>query len=217
MTDFASRRTLMVDTQIRPSDVTKFPIIEAMLHVRREVFTPDDKRELAYAEGNIPIGPDRVLLEPRTFAKMLDALDLSRDELVLDIGCGLGYSSAVLARLVEAVVAIEEDEALATEAEARLLAENVDNVAVFTGPLVDGAAKYGPYDVIIIQGGVGQVPQALIDQLKDGGRIACLFMKNGLGSCEIGYKIDDQVSWRYEFNAAAPILPGFEQGKAFSL
>lgn len=217
MTDFASRRTLMVDTQIRPSDVTKFPIIEAMLHVRREVFTPDDKRELAYAEGNIPIGPDRVLLEPRTFAKMLDALDLSRDELVLDIGCGLGYSSAVLARLVEAVVAIEEDEALAREAEARLLAENVDNAAVFTGPLVEGAAKYGPYDVIIIQGGVGQVPQALIDQLKDGGRIACLFMKNGLGSCEIGYKIDDQVSWRYEFNAAAPILPGFEQDKAFSL
>ncbi|MDJ0859101.1 MAG: protein-L-isoaspartate O-methyltransferase [Dinoroseobacter sp.] len=217
MTDFASRRTLMVDTQVRPSDVTKFPIIEAMLHVRREVFSPDDMQEIAYAGKNIPIAPGRVILEPRTFAKMLDALDLSRDELVLDLGCGLGYSSAVLARLVDAVIAVEEDEALAKEAEARLLAEEVDNAAVLTGPLVDGAAKYGPYDVIVVQGGVGAVPPALLEQLKDGGRIACLFMKDGLGTCEIGYKLDGNVSWRYEFNASAPILPGFEETSVFSL
>ncbi|MEM9392722.1 MAG: protein-L-isoaspartate O-methyltransferase [Pseudomonadota bacterium] len=217
MTDFANRRTLMVDTQVRPSDVTKFPIIEAMLHVRREVFTPDEMQEIAYAGENIPLGPNRVLLEPRTFAKMLDALDLSRDELVLDLGCGLGYSSAVLARLVDAVVAVEEDEAMAKEAEARLLAEEVDNAAVLTRPLCEGSAKHGPYDVIIIEGGVGAVPEALTAQLKDGGRMVCLFMKNGLGSVEIGYKFDEQVSWRYEFNAAAPILPGFEKAEAFSL
>lgn len=217
MTDFESRRTLMVDTQVRPSDVTKFPIIEAMLYVRREVFSPDDMQEIAYAGENIPLAPGRVLLEPRTFAKMLDALDLSRDELVLDIGCGLGYSSAVLARLVDAVIAVEEDEELAKEAEARLLAEEVDNAVVLTGPLSEGAAKHGPYDVIIVQGGVGAVPEALVGQLKEGGRIACLFMKNGLGTCEIGYKLDGLLSWRYEFNAAAPILPGFEAKAAFSL
>ena len=107
MTDFTNRRTLMVDTQVRPSDVTKFPIIEAMLHVRREVFVPDDKLEAAYAGENLPLGPGRVILEPRTFAKMLDGLAIEPTELVLDLGCGLGYSSAVLARLAEAVVAVE--------------------------------------------------------------------------------------------------------------
>lgn len=217
MTDFATRRTLMVDTQVRPSDVTKFPIIEAMLHVRREKFTPDDKLEVAYAGENIALAPGRVMLEPRSFAKMLDALALERDELVLDIGCGLGYSSAVLARLVEAVVAVEEDPDMAKDAEARLLAENVDNAAVLTGPLAEGAAKHGPYDVIMIQGGVGDVPEALLDQLKEGGRIACLFMEDGLGTSRIGYKRDGQMSWRYEFNAAAPILAGFEKAAAFSL
>lgn len=217
MTDFATRRTMMVDTQVRPSDVTKFPIIEAMLHVRREVFTPDEKLEAAYAGENITLAPGRVILEPRTFAKMLDALALEPDELVLDLGCGLGYSSAVLARLVDAVVAVEENAEMAKEAEARLLSEDVVNAAVLHGPLTEGAAKHGPYDVILIQGGVETVPQALLDQLKEGGRIACLFMEGGLGACQIGYNVDGQVSWRYEFNAAAPILPGFEAAPAFSL
>ncbi|WP_425090752.1 protein-L-isoaspartate O-methyltransferase family protein [Tropicimonas sp. S265A] len=217
MTDFATRRTMMVDTQVRPSDVTKFPIIEAMLHVRREAFTPDDKQELAYAGENIVLTPGRVMLEPRTFAKMLDALDIQADELVLDLGCGFGYSSAILARLADAVVAVEEDEAMAAEAEARLLAQNVDNAAVLTGPMAEGAAKHGPYDVIMVQGGVGDVQAALLDQLKPGGRIACLFIEDGLGTCRIGYKLDGNVTWRYEFNAAAPILPGFEKSAAFSL
>jgi protein-L-isoaspartate(D-aspartate) O-methyltransferase len=217
MTDFATRRTMMVDTQIRPSDVTKFPIIEAMLHVRREAFTPDDRQEMAYAGDNLPLAPGRVILEPRSFAKMLDALDIQPNELVLDLGCGLGYSTAVLARLAEAVIAVEEDATMAKDAEARLMAEDVDNAVVLTAPLTEGAAKHGPYDVIIVQGGVAEMPPAILDQIKDGGRIAALFMDGDLGTCRIGYRIDGQVTWRYEFNAAAPILAGFEKSAAFSL
>ncbi len=109
MADYQARRTMMVDTQVRPSDVTKFPIINAMLSVPREAFVPDSKREAAYVGENVDLGGDRVVLEPRTLAKLLDALDIQPDEMVLDIGCGLGYSSAVVARLAEAVVAVEED------------------------------------------------------------------------------------------------------------
>lgn len=217
MTDFASRRTMMVDTQVRPSDVTKFPIINAMLAVPREAYVPGAKREVAYIGENIELGRGRVLLEARTLAKMLDALDVQPDELVLDLGCGLGYSSAVIAHLAEAVVAVEEDEALAAQAQAILSGQGVDNAAVITGPLAAGDAKHGPYDVIVIQGGVEAVPAAVLAQLKDGGRIGAIVMEGNLGICRIGHKIDGEVTWRFAFNAAAPVLPGFEAVREFVL
>lgn len=217
MTEFAFRRTMMVDTQVRPSDVTKFPIIEAMLAVPREVYVPADKREAAYVGENVQIAGGRVLLEARTLAKMLDALNIQPDEAVLDLGCGLGYSTAVIARLADAVVAVEEDEALATEAQRTLSSEGVDNAAVVVGALTQGAAKAGPYDVITVQGGVETIPESLLAQLKEGGRIAALFMEGALGAVRIGYKIDGQVTWRHAFNAAAPVLPGFAARRGFTL
>ena len=217
MTDYATRRVVMVDTQVRPSDVTKFPIIEAMLSVPRETFVPDAWREAAYAGENIPLGGGRVVLEPRTLAKMLDALNVDNDELVLDVGCGLGYSSAVVARMAQAVIAIEEDAAMAAEAQKLLADEGADNVVVHAGPLAQGAAEHGPYDVILIQGGVEEIPDALMQQLKDGGRIASIFMDGDLGSVRVGYKSGEVPSWRFAFNAGAPVLPGFGKQRAFAL
>ena len=217
MTDFSARRVMMVDTQVRPSDVTKFPIIDAMLTVPREAFVPRDRREAAYMGENLSLGQGRVMLEPRTLAKLLDALDLQPTELVLDLGCGLGYSSAVLARLADAVVAVEEDEAMAAEAQERLARASVDNAAVICGPLVAGAPKHAPYDVITVQGGVETIPQALIDQLRDGGRIGAVFMEGALGVVRVGYKSGDKVSWRFVFNASAPVLPGFGLHAGFRL
>ena len=217
MTDFATRRTVMVDSQVRPSDVTKFPIIDAMLNVPRERFVPGAMREAAYVGETLDLGAGRALLEPRTLAKMLDALDIGPGELVLDIAPAYGYSAAVIARLAEAVVAVEEDEDMASEAEATLSDVGADNVAVVTGTLAEGAPKHGPYDVITIQGGVEEVPAALAQQLKDGGRIGCLFMEGALGTCRIGHKIDGQISWRFAFNAAAPVLPGFAREASFAL
>lgn len=217
MTDFATRRTVMVDSQVRPSDVTKFPIIDAMLNVPRERFVPGAMREAAYVGETLDLGSGRSLLEPRSLAKMLDALDIGPGELVLDIAPAYGYSAAVIARLAEAVVAVEEDEDMASEAQATLSDVGTDNVAVVTGTLAGGAPKHGPYDVITIQGGVEQVPTALADQLKEGGRIGCLFMDGALGTCRIGHKIDGQISWRFAFNAAAPVLPGFAREASFAL
>ena len=217
MTDYTTRRTTMVDTQIRPSDVTKFPIIEAMLNVAREEFVPDRLREAAYVGENLDLGQGRVMLEPRTLAKMLDALDLQRSDLVLDLGCGLGYSAAVAARLAEAVVAVESDEAMADEAQAILSREGADNVIMHQAPLAEGAPQHGPYDAIMVRGGVTEVPEALIGQIKDGGRIACLFMHGALGVVRIGYWLDGKISWRDAFNASAPVLAGFEKQTEFSL
>ena len=217
MTDFAARRTMMVDTQVRPSDVTKFPIIDAMLSVPRELFVPREQVEAAYVSENVPIAPGRILLEPRTLGKLLDALNIVGDELVLDIGAGYGYSSAVVAHMAEAVVAVEEDETLAAEAQGILSEQGTDNVIVHVGPLAEGADQHGPYDAILIEGAVEQVPDAILDQLKEGGRIGCLFMEGALGVVRIGYKIDGDVTWRFAFNASAPVLPGFAKEAAFTL
>jgi len=207
----------MVDTQVRPSDVTKFPVIDAMLSVPREDYVPDDKRDTAYIDDNVDLGGGRVMLEPRTMGKMLDTLDIQPNEVVMDLGCGLGYSTALLARLAEFVVAVEEDEDRVAEAQANLSSHDVDNAAVVQGSLTAGAPKQGPYDVIVLQGAAEHVPEPLIDQLKDGGRMAVLFSDGALGTMRIGYKLDGAITWRMAFNAGAPVVPGFERHQAFTL
>ncbi|NDV97683.1 protein-L-isoaspartate O-methyltransferase [Salipiger sp. PrR002] len=216
MTDFVTLRRMMVDTQVRPSDVTKFPIIDAMLRVPRELFVPDEVKDAAYVGRNIELGGGRVVLDPRTFAKMLDALNVDGDDLVLDIGSAQGYSAAVIARIAEAVVAVEDDEELAGEA-LPLLMEHADNVIQHTGSLAEGAPQHGPYDAIVIEGGIEQLPETIAGQLKDGGRIACIFMDGALGTVKVGWKIDGAITWRFSFNATAPVLTGFEKEVAFAL
>ena len=205
----------MVDCQVRPSDVTKFPIIDTMLKVRREVFVPRAMRDVAYAGAHVALGKNRVVLDPRVLAKMLDALDVGTADLVLLIGSDLGYLTAVVAHLAEAVIAVEEDEVMAAEAEANLSAESVDNAFIVTGALVKGAAKHGPYDAILISGAVEQIPQAVLDQLKESGRICALFADGAMGQCRIGYKTAGRVAWRTVFDAEAPVLPGFQSKPEF--
>jgi len=216
VSDFATRRIMMVDTQVRPSDVTKFPIIDAMLDVPRELFVPASLREAAYVGENLDIGGGRILLEPRSLGKMLEALDIQPHHIVLDVGCGLGYSTAVIARLCDFVVGLEDDTARADEAQTILSEQGTDNAAVMSGVLTEGAEKSGPYDIVVLQGAVEAVPDALIDQLREGGRIACIFAEGSLGVVRIGYKIDGQVTWRFSFNASAPVLPGFHKAAAFA-
>ena len=216
MSDFSTRRVMMVDTQVRPSDVTKFPLIAAMLAVPRESFVPDAQREAAYVGLNIAIGDRRVVLEARSLAKLLDILDIQPGERVMDLGCGLGYASAVIARMGGIVVAVEEDGALAAAARLALAADG-GAVSVVAGPLAAGAADRGPYDAIILQGAVENVPQIILDQLCEGGRIGAIFMDGALGTARIGYKLDGVINWRSVFNATAPVLPGFERRRGFVL
>lgn len=206
----------MVDTQVRPSDVTKFPIIDAFLKIAREDYVPDAKREAAYVGENIDIGAGRMLLEARTLAKMLEAVDVQPSDVVLDLGCGFGYSTAILAQLADFVVAVEDEPDRAQEAQQNLSDYGVDNAAVFEGALVDGAAKNGPYDVIILQGAVEFIPANLLAQIRDGGRIVAIFTEGALGVVRIGRKVDGAMNWRMSFNAGAPLLAGFSKEAEFT-
>lgn len=217
MTASQPLRTMMVDTQVRPSDVTKFPIIAAMLDVPREDYVPAAARSVAYMDAPVAMGDGREVPEARTLAKMLDALEISRDDSVLIVGGGLGYSTAILARMASSVVMVEEDGALASEAESTLAQHDVLNAVVLEGALTEGAAKAGPFDVIVIEGGVELVPEALSAQLRDGGRIAAVFQTGALGEVRVGQAAASGLSWRFAFNATAPVLPGFAAERAFTL
>lgn len=217
MTDYAAARTAMVDRQIRPADVTRRAIIAAMLWAPREQFVPRAKAAVAYADGPIKIAENRWLMEPRAFAKLLEAADIGPSDAALVVGCGRGYGAAVTARLAGAVVAVEEDSAMAAQAEETLSALGVDNAAVIVGPLTNGAPGEGPFDVILIEGAVETAPDALFDQLADGGRLATIWTgAGGTGSARVYVKSGDQVAARTVFDASAETLPGFHKTAEFA-
>ncbi|GHA60357.1 protein-L-isoaspartate O-methyltransferase [Amylibacter ulvae] len=216
MTDFAKARTAMVDCQVRPSDVTKFPIIDALLKIERENFVPSTKKAVAYAGEHIALSDTRALLDARTFAKMLDAANIQPTEMVLDIGCGMGYSTAILAHLSEAVVGIDNDQDLVNAASENLTQSSTDNAITLLGNLSAGAKKHGPYDVIMLQGSVSTIPDSLIEQLNDTGRIVAIFSDGKYGVCRIGYKSHGKIDWRDAFDATAPMLEGFQTEETFT-
>ena len=217
MIDYTQARETMVDGQVRPSDVTRNNIIAAMLDIPREKFVPASQRTVAYVDQDVPLGKGRVLLAPRTFSKMLDTVEIGAEDTVLDVGCGMGYSSAVLARICRGVIAVEENEAMAASAEANLAALSIDGAVVLNAPLVAGVAAEGPYDVIVVSGGaIATDPTALYDQLADDGRLIAIWANRGTGQVRLSVKSGDDVATRWVFDAAAPILPGFEAKPSFA-
>lgn len=215
MIDFDAARVAMVDRQVRTADVTRLSIIEAMLAVPRERFVPRALRDVAYAEAPVPLAPGRFLLEPRTFAKMLEAVAVSRGDLVLDVGAGAGYSTAVIARLAAAVVALEQDEAMAAALVENAVAFELDNVIPERGPLAQGAPAAGPFDVIVVEGAVAREPAALLAQLKDGGRLVAIHAEGPMGQARVWTRAGEAVGARRVFDAAAAVLPGFDAAPAF--
>ncbi|MEM7061288.1 MAG: protein-L-isoaspartate O-methyltransferase [Pseudomonadota bacterium] len=216
MTDFVAARQSMVDCQVRPSDVTQYAIIDALLWAPRERFVPRSQREVAYADAEIRISSDRSLMAPRTFAKMLEAAQIGPDDLVLDLAPGLGYSSAVISRLAAAVVAIEPDEAHVTDATEIMQDLDLDNVLVSHGTPAEGDSSHGPYDVIFINGGVEHIPETLEAQLKEGGRLVALVQEGTCGQCRVRIRANGIFSERRYFDATAGVLSGFESEKAFA-
>jgi protein-L-isoaspartate(D-aspartate) O-methyltransferase len=206
----------MVDCQVRPSDVTRYSIIEAMLWAPRELFVAKALRDVAYAGAEIELAPGRIMLEPRTFAKMLETAAIGSNDLVLDLAPGTGYSTAVIAHMAEAVIAIEPDPELAERAQTLLAEIEVDNAVVSAGDPAAGDAAHGPFDVIIINGAVETLPEALVNQLKEGGRLVALFRHDGVGKCYVQIRAGAGVARRYVFDADAPVLAGFEKTAEFA-
>lgn len=217
--DFSERRVKMVDGQVRTTDVTSAPLIEAMLTVPREAFVSASQREIAYIDEDIRIGgangAGRYLMEPSPFAKLLQLAEVDASDSALDVGCGTGYASAVLSRLAKSVVALESDPALAESAASTLSALGYDNVAVVQGPLAKGHAAKAPYNVIFVGGSVEEVPSALLDQLAEGGRLVAVEGQGNSGVARLFFRAGGVVTGRRAFNAAIKPLPGFERSHAF--
>jgi len=207
MFDTAAARRMMVDGQVRTADVTNPDLIAAMLAVPRERFVPQALAGQAYLDSDIAIGGGRALLKPMVLAKLIQAADIGADDHILDVGCGTGYATAILARLGGSVVALEEDAALAAAAKANLATAAKATVCV--GPLHDGWAAAAPYDLIFLNGATEVVPEALGRQLKPEGRLAAVFGAPHLGKATIFRLIEGQLVGRPIFDAAAPLLPGF--------
>ncbi len=216
MTDFAAMRHNMVENQIRTNRVTDPRVIDAMDTVPRELFAPKAMRALAYIDEDIQVAPGRYLLEPMVMARLLQAAEIGADDVVLDIGCATGYGPALLARLAASVVGLECDAALADKASALLAELGVDNAAVVTGPLEEGYPKQAPYDVILIEGAVDEVPRAITDQLAEGGRLATVVNAAGpVGRATVLLRMHGVISRRPVFDAAVPLLPGFRKEPDF--
>lgn len=214
--DFAAARVKMVDNQIRTTDVTDLEILRAFLNVPRELFVPVERRELAYAGAEIPVGAGRVLMEASPLAKLVQLAQIRPDDRVLDVGCGTGYSSAIVARLSKNVVALEEDSDLADHAKGALDAAGVGNVEVVTGSLRDGHPAGSPYDVIFVQGSVDFVPEPLLDQLAEHGRLVVVVGQGNAGMATLYVRDGDIVSDRFGFNCSLRALPGFAKPREFT-
>ena len=221
MTDFATARRMMVDGQVRTSDVTDLRISAAMLELPRERFVPQGKAGLAYLDLDLPVtqpkpgGAARCLLKPMVLAKMVQAVGLAEDDHVLDVGCATGYSSALLARLAGSVIALEEDEALARLARENLAAVGAVNATVVSGPLTQGWQGRAPYDVIFVNGASEIVPHALARQLKEGGRLVAVVGRAPTGQAVVYRCVGGYISGWPIFDAAAPLLPGFAAPPVF--
>ena len=221
MTDFAAARRMMVDSQIRTSDVTDPRIIAAMLELPRERFVLQTKADLAYLDFDVPVTqaqhgkPARRLLKPMVLAKLVQAAALRASDHVLDVGCSSGYSSALLARLAHSVTALEEEEALIRLARDNLKAIGADNVTVVAGPLTQGWQATAPYDVMFLNGATEIAPEALCRQLKAGGRLVTVLGRAPTGQAILYRSVGDDVSGWPIFDAAAPLLPGFAAPPAF--
>lgn len=221
MIDFARLRQSMVDSQIRANDVTDQRILAAMLELPRERFAPEGRRGLAYIDDDLPIReattgkPGRYLMEPMVLAKLVQALDINSEDKVLDVGTATGYSAALLGRLAGRVVALEEDSELAAAA-AKLLAElGAAKVKVVTGALAAGWLAGCPYDAILLDGSVEIVPETLLNQLAEGGRLGAVIRTGAASRATIYTRVAGSVTARPIFDAVVPQLPGFAAPKTF--
>ncbi|HRD75131.1 MAG TPA: protein-L-isoaspartate O-methyltransferase [Hyphomicrobiaceae bacterium] len=207
----------MVESQVRPSDVTDRRVLRAMAQVPRERFVTSGLRSIAYSDGPVKVSdqPVRYLLAPRTLGKLVQLLEIGDRDVVLVLGCSTGYSTAIIARVAQSVVAVEEEAALADKAQTLLADLGINNTAVVAGSLTSGKASEGPFDAIFINGSVEEVPAAILDQLKDGGRLVTVEPHDGVGRAVQWRRSGKTYGRRVAFDAAAPRLSEFDKKREF--
>ena len=218
MTDFALARRNMVDGQLRPNRVNNAALLAAIGELPRERFLPDGLRSVAYADDDVPLGNGRFMMEPMVLARLIQSLQPQSEDKAMVVAAGRGYGAAILAWLVKSVVAVESDAGLAAAAQQTLRELSVTNAQQVAGPTEQGAAASAPYDVILIEGAVGEVPAAIVDQLAEGGRLASVISdpSGALGVAQLFVKQGGVTSGRPLFDAGTPPLPGFARPPRFT-
>lgn len=215
--DFAAARRIMVDSQIRPNDVTEPDLVSALLSVAREAFVPVSRRGVAYSELEIETSEGRAIWTPLDFSKLLKGVDPQREDIALVIGAGAGYETAILAQLVETVIGLEEDEAVVNATTTRLAEQGADRAVIVQGGLEAGLADQGPFDLILVNGMVETVPEAWTSQLADNGRLGVVVKSGkGLGAARIYRRTGDTVAYRVAFEASPPKFTAFDAVKSFT-
>ncbi len=210
---FETMRRAMVASQLRTTGVNDPRVVDAMGEVARETFLPADRAQLAYADTMLPLGGGRALNPPMALGRLLSEARLDGSERALVVGAGTGYSAAVLAKLAASVVALEENSSLAAKAREALAGTAVELVE---GPLNQGWAAGAPYDVVLIDGAVEEVPQGIVDQVADGGRIALALLDRGVARLAVGRVVAGTFGAVTYADVDAAPLPGFEKPKVFS-
>ncbi len=220
MTTPAAQRLNMVESQIRPNDVTDRRILRAFAEVQREQFVPPEVASIAYMDAAVPLiaaasqgSAARLLMPPRTFAKIAQLAAVEQTDTVLLVGAGRGFSAAILSRLAASVIALEADEVLAASAKANLA--GLPNVTVGAGPLTKGPAGEQQFDVIVVEGSLFERPESLLARLKNGGRLVAILVQDGIGHATLWTRIASIFAESQTFEASAATLPGFERRPAF--
>lgn len=219
--DFSQQRENMIEGQLRTQDVTNVRLIEAVRSIPREEFVPGRRKALSYIDEDLEVAAAsggntaRYLMQPAQFGKLVQLADVKASDFVLDIGCATGYSTAVLSKIASFVVAVECDETLSETATSTLAELDCVNVTVVTGPLEKGHADEAPYDVIFVGGAVDEVPQSLLDQLGEGGRLVAVVGRGNAARAHLFVKEDGVISSRAAFNSAVETLPGFQREAGF--
>lgn len=218
MTDFALARRNMVEGQLRPNRVNDAGLLAALGELPRERFLPEGLRSVAYADDDVPLGNGRFMMEPMVHARLIQVLQPQNGDKALVVAAGLGYGAAILARLTKSVVAVETDATLAATATKTLQELGVSGVELVTGPAEQGASTSAPYDIVLIEGAVPEVPQAIADQLAEGGRLATVIAdpSGALGVAHLFVKQGGIMSGRPLFDAGTPLLPGFARPARFT-
>lgn len=218
MTDFALARRNMVDSQLRPNKVTSLSLLAAIGELPRERFLPDAVRSVAYADDDVPLGGGRYLMEPMVLARLIQTLQPKPDDRALVVAAGRGYGAALLARLVKSVTAVESDPGLAAAAAQIAKDLSIEGIQWSGGALEQGGPGSAPYDIILIEGAVRQVPPAILGQMAEGGRLATVVAgaPGAMGVAEIFVKEGGVASGRPLFEAGTPLLPGFAPPPRFT-
>ena len=214
-------RLNMVEGQLRTNKVTDEAVLDGFLTTPRERFVPPPLRGIAYIDDDIPLGNGRVLIEPLVLARLLQFAAIGKQDKVLEIGCATGYATALLAKLAASVVAVESDSQLAAAARANLAALGLGNIQLQEAPLEAGWRAGAPYDVILINGGVAEIPATVSDQLAEGGRLVTVTEGSAspsearCGSAVLMTRAEGKLSRRPVFDATVEVLPGFARRPAF--